>query len=289
MNTIRQILSEGRKRLESACVEDASLSADLLIAFVLNTERARLPLLWEDNAPPEAVERFFALVQRRIAHEPLQYLLGTWSFLDFSVKVGPEALIPRPETEELLLAVVAEIERARFRPDFTFVDICTGSGVLGIALARKFNQATGWISDISAEALRIAAQNLAINLPGQRSRVAALQGDLLSTFAENSLDLVIANPPYICSADISGLMPEVRDFEPILALDGGPDGLELIRTIFVQAVKCLRPGGILAFEHGHGQRQSILALAKGFGAFSLIDAADDLCGCERYVIIKAEK
>ncbi len=139
--------------------------------------------------------------------------------------------------------------------------------------------------DISARALQIAAKNLKLNKI-DRTRFKLLRADMLSSFAPQAIDLIVSNPPYIKTEELSQLMPEVRSYEPEMALDGGPDGLKLINKMLLQAKICLKVGGILAFEHGHGQRQQIMSLLEEMTCFSLIDARDDLCSRERIFILQ---
>lgn len=286
---LKDLIFASRKQLEQAEIEDAGLNSDLLAAHVLGTERSRLPLLWENDCPDKVVDRLNELVARRCQHEPLQYILSDWSFLQFAVKTRPGALIPRPETEEVYMALADELCSAALPPDFSFADICTGSGVLGIALAVNFREARGWLSDISASALAVAEENLNQTELSVRNRLSLLCADLLQAFCADSLDVIVANPPYICSGDMPELMPEVRDFEPWLALDGGADGLDFIRKILAAAPFCLRNGGLLAFEHGHGQRAEILQIIEKNKKFSLLKAGDDICGRERYFILRVTK
>jgi release factor glutamine methyltransferase len=286
MKNLREILLEARRRLCEANIEDAAMNADLIAAFLLQCDRGRLPLMWENNPDEEFCENFFTAVSRRCNHEPLQYILGIWPFLDFSLKTRPGALIPRPETEEVLLAAVEAIEKQSLPENFAFVDLCTGSGVMGIALARRYTKCYGWLSDISEEALKIAQSNVNFVDSTLAGRIKVLCADLLSCFAAESLDVIISNPPYIDSLDMPGLMPEVKDFEPSLALDGGKHGLELIEKMLIQAEKCLKPKGLLVFEHGHGQRDMIEDLLKNNKTLCIQKTGDDLCSKQRYFIIE---
>lgn len=282
-STIREHILAARQLLAGHQIEDAAFNADCLAAHVLGITNGRLPQFWNQPADDSFVVLFQQLLDRRCHNEPLQYLLGEWSFLDFDVRVGPGALIPRPETEEVFLAAAAEIARRPFADSFSFADVGTGTGILGIAMARKFAGATGFLLDISPAALQIAAANLQ-RFPEAAARLELRQNDLLSGFAPDSLDVVISNPPYIESAEVPVLQAEVSRFEPHLALDGGKDGLELIERLLAQAITVIRPGGLLIFEHGHGQRQNLTGLIGS--CWRLIAAADDLHGCERYFILE---
>ena len=286
LTTIREQIIAARKLLAECQIEDAAFNVDCLAAHVLCITNGQLPQFWNRPADDAFVGPFQQLLKRRCDNEPLQYLLGEWSFLDFDVTVGPGSLIPRPETEEVFMAAAAEIARRPFADKFSFADVGTGTGVLAIAMARKFAGATGFMLDISPAALQIAAANLQ-RFPELSARLELRQNDLLGGFAPDSLDVVISNPPYIKSAEVPVLQAEVSRFEPHLALDGGKDGLELVERLLQQALSVLRPGGLLVFEHGHGQRQHLKEMV-GPG-WLLIAAANDLHGCERYFILERGK
>ncbi len=283
MTTVRQAIVHARQLLIEADIEDAALNADLMAAQALVTDRSRLPLLWAESASPGFLEELELMVARRCRHEPLQYILGTWGFLDFAVKVGPGALIPRPETEEVFLAAVKAIETSAFAEKFVFADVGTGTGILGLALARRFEGSTGWLVDLSSEALGIAANNLQL-FPSLQPRINLVKGNLLSAFAARQLHVVISNPPYINHDEIAGLMPEVSEFEPHMALDGGGDGLDLIVSLIGQAADVLVGEGLLIFEHGHGQRAAIMQSLDS--RWADVVSGDDLCGRERFLILQ---
>lgn len=286
LTTIREQILAARRLLAECQIEDAAFNADCLAAHVLGITNGQLPQFWTRPVDAAFAVPFQQLLDRRCSHEPLQYLLGEWSFLDFDVTVGPGALIPRPETEEVFMAAAAEIARRPFADKFSFADVGTGTGILAIAMARKFAGATGFMLDISPAALQIAAVNLQ-RFPEVAARLELRQNDLLGGFAHDSLDVVISNPPYIESAEVPVLQAEVSRFEPHLALDGGKSGLELVERLLQQALSVLRPGGLLIFEHGHGQRQHLKEMV-GPG-WQLIAAANDLHGCERYFILERGK
>ena len=283
LTTIREQIIAARKLLTESRVEDAAFNADCLAAHVLGITNGQLPQLWNQPADDSFVRSFQQLLERRCCSEPLQYLLGEWSFLDFDVRVAPGALIPRPETEEVFMAAAAEIARRPFAANFSFADVGTGTGILAIAMARKFAGASGFMLDVSPAALQIAAANRQ-RFPEIAARLELRQNDLLSGFAPDSLDVVISNPPYIESAEVPILQAEVSRFEPHLALDGGKDGLELIDRLLKQAISVIKPGGLLIFEHGHGQRQRLNEMLNSH--WRVIAAADDLHGCERYFILE---
>ena len=281
--TVRQLILNARRELAGHQIEDAAFNADCLAARVLGVNNGSLLRFWETPATDQFCREFASLLHRRCQHEPLQYLVGEWGFLDFEVQVGPGALIPRPETEEVFLAAARAIDERPFKTGFRIADIGTGTGILGIAMARRFPGAAGFLVDLSAEALALAQGNLK-KFSEIEGRLALLQGDLLSAFADASLHMIISNPPYVVSEDIPNLQPEVSKFEPEMALDGGPHGIELIEQLLVEAWRVLLPGGLLVFEHGHGQRPELLKLTAS--RWQLLLAGDDLCGRQRYLVLE---
>lgn len=281
-DTVKQVMSQARGRLAEAGIEDVSFNVNCMAAAVLGVDIGRLPLHWPDPAEPDFVERLDEMIQRRCANEPLQYILRNWSFLDMTLVTRPGALIPRPETEEVFAAAVRAIELAGLPSDFLFADVGTGTGALGIALARRFIEARGLLIDISEAALEVTAENLSV-YSELYTRVGIVQSDLLSAVQRTGLHVIISNPPYVNRGDIAALMPEVRDHEPHLALDGGTSGLDVIERLLDQAAEKLFPGGLLIFEHGHGQRAAIKEMLGS--AWSLYQAGDDLSGRERYFIL----
>ncbi len=283
MSSVRQVILAARSELEQHDIDDAAFNADCLAAKVLRVSNGNLPGLWEKTASEEFCARLADLVQRRCRHEPLQYLVGEWGFLDFEVQVGPEALIPRPETEDVFMSAADAIDKRQFKSAFKFADVGTGTGVLGIAMVRRFAGARGCLVDLSEKALKLAEINTR-RFPESANRLNLLRGDLLASFKDASLQVVISNPPYIVADEVKSLQPEVSRFEPGMALDGGPTGLELIARMLQQAAGVLVSGGLMIFEHGHGQRE---ALKKMLGEdWRLLRAGDDLGGRERFFILE---
>ncbi len=286
MLTVRDLLREIVARLEAAGVSEPRPGAALLLAAVMNVERGRLPLIYPEPASYAQIALAREWTERRCRNEPVQYILGRWEFAGHPVLVGSGALIPRPETEEWLerLAVVlrAGIPAGR---RWMFADIGTGTGIIGLTLAAWFPDACGWLVDLSPDALGWAEKNIdAYTIV--RDRIGLARGDLTEALKTGSLDLLVSNPPYIDRDDMPGLMPDVRDWEPRLALDGGAGGLEPFRRLLADAARVLKPGGWFAVEHGHGQRKRILDLpAPGLGFFA---AYDDAAGLERCIVWRRE-
>ena len=284
--TIKALLNNAVQTLKQADIEDAKLNVNLIASKILRIDQTKLPLHWSETPSDYFISEFQTMLNRRLKHEPLQYILEEWSFLDFEINTLPGALIPRPETEEVFLAAVNAIKNNNIPTNFEFADIGTGTGILGIAMAKYFPNSVGYLVDISDKALEIAKTNL-IKYSELNSRLSLIKSDLLKTFNEDSLDVIISNPPYIDSKDIPALMPEVVDFEPLLALDGGNKGIEVINKLLIQSEKVLKNNGLLIFEHGHKQRNSIKEIISP--CWIIINEGNDFANNERYFILKINK
>ena len=284
--TIKETLNIALRDLEAAKIDDAKQNVNLIASKALNIEYTKLPLYWNQPVSDDFYKNFHAMLERRLKHEPLQYILGEWGFLDFDIKVGEGALIPRPETEEVFLAAAEAIKANSIKSDFKFADVGTGTGILGLAMAKYFPESIGYLIDISEEALKIAKSNLR-KYSELKSRLNLMKSDLLEVFQADSLDVIISNPPYIDSEDVKSLMPEVVDYEPHLALDGGVNGLEIIAKLLKQAEKVLKNNGLLIFEHGHGQRESLKKIFSS--CWSIIKEGKDFANNERYFILQIKK
>jgi len=276
---LAQALHEATEALQAAGIEDAWLEAEVLLRYTLNLDRAHLyACLQEDlSAGDQAV--FHTLLARRLAHEPTAYIVGQREFYGLDLETAPAALIPRPETELLVQEALA---RARHSEGLLIVDVGTGNGAIAVALAVHLRQAALVAIDLSREALALAARNARRH--GVESRISFLQADLLAPLAQ-PVDLIVANLPYVRSEDWEALPPEIREHEPRIALDGGPDGLREIGRLLEQAPSHLRPGGSLLVEMGFLQAAPALALAcrcfPGAAARILPDAA----GLERLLAV----
>lgn len=282
-NSIKELLNAAVQVLEKANIDDTKQNVNQMASKALNISYTRLPLYWQKPVSDSFLIEFDSMINRRLAHEPLQYILGEWSFLDFEVNVGEGALIPRPETEEVFLAAEKAIKAYSIRPDFHFADIGTGTGILGLAMAKNFSESIGYLVDISDKALEIAKSNLQ-KYSELKARLSLIKSDLLEAFKSDSLDVIISNPPYIDSEEVKSLMPEVVDYEPHLALDGGRNGLELIDKLLKQAEIVLKNKGLFIFEHGHGQRYEIKKLL--LPCWKIIEEGNDFADKERYFVLQ---
>jgi release factor glutamine methyltransferase len=283
--------------LEKSGVVDPLVDAELLVLHAAGIDRLRA---YMDN--PEAdlrlLSRINRLVKRRANGEPLQYIIGHVDFLGLEIRVGKGVLIPRPETEMLVEEAIKTVKRKELsvksseenpspithHPSQLFLDLCTGSGCISLALAKEFPAAKVYATDVSAKALKYAKGNAECN--GIKN-VIFLKGSLFTPVAEHmSFDLITANPPYISTSDISGLQREVREWEPLRALDGGEDGLDFYGEILSRAAGYLKEGGWIFFELGFGQSEAVAEIAVRSG-FKNIELIREFAGIDR--VLKAKK
>lgn len=236
----------------------ARLEAEVLLAAVLECPRIQLYALWDAEVDAAHRDRFRDFVRRRTEGCPVAYLVGKREFFSLEFDVDRRVLIPRPETEYLVGAALAF---GKLEPPTSFVDVGVGSGAIAVTLAKHWPLARGYGLDVDEGALAVAAVNVARHGVGDRLQL--LKSDFLSAALDaGPFDLVVANPPYVTTTDWRKLAPEVRDFEPRLALDGGADGLECYRRLIPQAAEVLRPGGALMLEIGAGQEPQLHDLLK---------------------------
>jgi release factor glutamine methyltransferase len=283
--TVPALLQRATATLEAGGIEAARPEAEWLLASLLGVERFALYLDPARRLSTPTIARYRDLVERRAAREPLQYLLGWEDFHGLRLRVTPDVLVPRPETEGL---VEWAIEVLAGRPDPVVADLGTGSGAIACAIARAVPSAEVLAVEISVGALAVASRN--VRELGLSARVRLLAGDLFAPLGSipASLDLVVANPPYLPSAVIPTLPIEVSRHEPRAALDGGPDGMAVLRRIVSGAPAFLRPGGCLLMEIGEEQAGPLASLMAAEG-FSGIRARRDLNRVERYIGGRWEK
>ena len=257
--------------------ERARLDAEALLLHIFREnapERNRAWLVAHWNSPTGHGAEFRALIERRLAGEPIQYIIGEAEFYGLPFRVTRDVLIPRPETEYLVEKVL-ELTASFTAP--RIVDIGTGSGAIAVVLAHKLPGARLTATDLSAPALKIARQNAVRN---GVARIRFLLGDLLAPVAEERFDIIVSNPPYVPTADRATLSVEVREYEPALALFAGDDGLDVYRRLIPAAFDALKPGGFVALEIGYGQSISIIELLARSG-FQRVEFIPDLQGIPR--------
>lgn len=279
--TIRRVLTWTAEDFAERGIESARLDAELIIAHALGLGRVALYL--DLDRPLSAAEReaIRALVLRRRKHEPVAYIVGHKEFWGRELEVSPAVLVPRPDTETVVERAL-EVLSAASDASLTVLDLCTGSGAIGLTLAAERPGVQVDVTDVSPEALLVAARNA--EALGVSSRVRVLQGDLFEALSgEEKYALITANPPYIPAPEMATLAPDVRDHEPHLALVGGADGLGFYRRIVAEAPRFLSPGGVLLMEVGAGQAPAVEALVVAAGWASETSRLRDLGGVERVV------
>jgi release factor glutamine methyltransferase len=254
------------------------LDAELLLGSALGIDRVRLVIESERRLNDSELGLYRSLIQRRRTGEPVAYILGRREFYGATFAVDRRALVPRPDTEML---VEVALERTRARSMYgRALDLCTGSGCVAVSFARARPTWRTTASDVSHDALGLAWENA--RRQGAAFSLRVVEGDLFAPVAGERFELVTANAPYIPSAELAELAPDIRDFEPRLALDGGEDGLDVIRRIVAQAAAHLEPGGVLALEVGHDQAGRVGELLAGAG-FTGVGVRRDYGGHERVV------
>ena len=253
--TVLEAIQKSAEFLGKKNVEAPRLQAELLLAHLLKMPRMKLYLNFDRALTVAETDALRECIKRRGQREPLQHINGSTSFCGFEMTVNRHALIPRPETEQLAELGWQFLATINHQPSIC-LDFCTGSGCIAIAIAAKCPNAKIVAADISREALALAQENAAQNKLAER--IEFLQGDGFAALATGAqFDLIVSNPPYIPSAEIETLEPEVRDFDPRLALDGGADGLNFYRLVAAQAKPFLKPDGKLMLEFGDGQADAI--------------------------------
>ncbi len=282
MKTIREIVAVASDRLrEAGIATSANLDARLLAQHVLGWDATRLLTHAGEAAPPNFDANYQPLVARRLAREPLAYITGQREFFGLEFEVTRDVLIPRPETEMIVEAVLASMPTIQL---FTMIDVCTGCGNIAVAVAHERTNARVVATDLSATALEVARRNAARY--GVENRVSFLHADLFGELT-GPVDVITANPPYVAERNAPGLQPEVANYEPGLALfGGGHEGLATIERLVSEAPALLRPGGGLIFEFGLGQEIEVEGLIRQQTELTLVDLKRDLQGIARTAIAR---
>ena len=281
--TIGETLSSARRRLMEAGIDDPGIEAEVLLRHALILDRGHLFQRLGDPLAEDDSRRFEALLQRRLAHEPTPYITGQREFYGLDFEVTSVALIPRPETEHLVEAAIELTRtRSRIRRGPLLADIGAGCGCIAVSLALNIPRSEVYATDVSPDALALAQRNAERH--GVAQRILFLRGDLLSPLPEY-VDVIVANLPYVKTDVWTALPPEIRDHEPRAALDGGPDGLAVIRRLLDEAPRFLRPRGAVCLEFGDGQTAALRALARDAFPGYAIEVRKDLAGLDRVLVI----
>lgn len=270
--TYREAVEFGTKCLTDAGVPDAALDAWYLLQMVCKIERSYYYVHGEEDITQDAQKEYEIAVQKRAEHIPLQYIIGEQEFMGLRFKVNSNVLIPRQDTETLVEQVLKIV-----KPGMKVLDLCTGSGCVLISVLKNAPELTGMGSDISKTALLVAKENAKLH----EVDAEWVRSDLFDNITE-TFDVIMANPPYIPTGEILSLMPEVRDFEPENALDGGADGLDFYRKIDGQVKDYLNPGGYVYMEIGYDQGEAVSELMRNAG-FTEVEVIKDLARNDRVV------
>ena len=271
MSTLKQLLQTGRELLKQQGIADANVDAWYLLTHVFGLTRTDLLLKGDMQADVVKSNLYMELIKRRSNHVPLQHITGSQEFMGLEFYVNEDVLVPRQDTEILVSEVLKICEQK------SVLDMCTGSGCIIISLALLGNLTEAVGVDLSEKALTVAAKNV----DKHKAQVKLIQSDLFSE-VEGSFDILVSNPPYIPSGDIPELMPEVKDFEPMLALDGSEDGLAFYRRISKRSKNHLKQGGLIFYEIGHNQGEAVKRILETEG-FTDVTIKKDLSGLDRVV------
>lgn len=285
--TYRQVLLKGQQLLEDWDIADSANDSFLLLEYVYGLSRTAYLINSNEEAPQELYDRYMQLIERRANHEPLQHITGSQEFMGLEFYVNEHVLIPRQDTEAAVLRALKIIENNGFS---NILDMCTGSGCIGISIQKlaaiKDESADIYPKAIKVEAVDKSPEALKIakrNNEALGASVEFVESDLFDNIDESKkYDLIISNPPYIRTADIAGLMEEVRDHEPRMALDGADDGLYFYKKISEEAYKRLISGGYIVYEIGMDQAQEVSRILEDNGFIDIV-VEKDLAGLDRVV------
>lgn len=270
--TYRETVNLGETVLSMADIAEAKTDAWLLLEMVCKIDRSFYYLHMEEDMPEEQMSEYQIALRKRAEHVPLQYIVGETEFMGLKFKVNSSVLIPRQDTETLVEEALKVV-----RPGMRVLDLCTGSGCVIVSILHNVSDVEGYAVDISKQALNVAKENARLNDVPVLFKHSDLFDHVTGTF-----DVIVSNPPYICTDEIAKLMPEVRDFEPMEALDGKEDGLYFYRKIIGQCKQYLNPEGHLLFEIGYDQGQKVSALMREIG-FHDVQVIKDLARKDRVV------
>lgn len=270
--TVRALIQWTTKYLASKGIEAPQLEARILLAHVLGTTQMDVMIRYDETPTDADRTAFRELIRRRVDGCPVAYLVGTREFYKLAFDVTPAVLVPRPDTETLVMEAIKFLGG---KPAANFLDLCTGSGCVAVSVAHKVRAATALATDVSTEALEVARRNAAKH--GVADRVAFAHGDLWAAVPEGrTFDAILTNPPYIARHEFATLTPDVRDHEPRLALDGGEDGLDFYRRIAADAGRFLKPGGVLLAEIGHTQEPAVRDLFAAAPGLTPLPSVKDM-------------
>lgn len=284
--TLAEAILYAADRLSGADITNARLDAEVLLAHIIRKDRVWLITHRDDRLDDDQQRALADAVRRRAGREPLQHILGNKEFWGLEFMVNSDVLIPRPETELIMETALAMV-RDRSRP-VRIIDLCTGSGCIAVCLAKELTAARVIATDASEKALAVARENARNH--GVSSRIRCLEGDLFEPLEEldvrGQIDIIVSNPPYVQTGDLSTLQPEVRDYEPRMALIAGPEGTEIATRIIGNAHGYLKQGGALIMEMGLGQSEALTRAVEATKAYAKPEILKDLAGIERVIVAR---
>jgi len=270
-------------------IDSPRLTAEILLAHKLNVDRITLYLNFDQPLTENELTGYRTLIKRRLQREPLQYIVGIQEFWSLEFAVTPQALIPRPETELLVEQAIERLKAVISEGNKTpsILDLGTGCGAIAISLAKAVQQVRLWATDISADALKLARLNAEKH--GVSDKIKFLQGNLWEPLLDEGVtfDIILSNPPYIGAEEFENLSPEVRDYEPRLALNGHKDGMTYIQTIILEAPVFMKPGGWIMLEMAPGQTEKALGLIGDIKDYGEKTRIKDYS--HRYRVVMAQK
>jgi release factor glutamine methyltransferase len=282
VDTLGLLARRGAKYLVDHSVPNASNNAEWILCHAMDFGRLDLFLRSREVPPDDKARKFWDNIQRRARREPLQYILGTTEFMSLSFFTPRGVFVPRPDTEVLVELAEARLRRAPIEESLEILDLCTGSGVVAVSLAARIPNLTALAIDSSGLSIQATSMNAELN--GVGGRVEAIESSAAAFLDSDpaAFAAIVCNPPYIERDGVTALPPEVRDHEPLAALDGGADGLNFYREVMPKAPFWLRPGGFAAFEIGDSQGPTVSGLMSGAG-FSDVAVTPDYAGRDRVV------
>ncbi len=276
------------KHLTSHDIPSAFTEAEYLLAYTLKCEKKDILKLHDKVLEEDEIKRFKEVIDRRVKREPSQHIIGEEEFWGLTFKVTPDVLIPRPETQLLVKEALKDARAHEPDPNKLILDICTGSGCIAVCMSLELKKSQVYAVDISEKALEVARENAKRH--GLDKRLTFLQGDLLHPIEplgfQNKVDMVLSNPPYVSKKMVDILQPEIKHYEPMLAVAGGEDGFDFYRRIIPESAKYLKPGGSLILEIGYGQTDGTVALLEQEKVFEGIEVKKDFAEIDR--VIKAK-
>jgi release factor glutamine methyltransferase len=285
---IKDLLEVTAEYLKNKDIDSPRLCAEILLAYQLKTTRIKLYLNFDQPVSEKDLNEYRSLIQRRLKREPVQYITGVQEFWSKEFMVGPQVLIPRPETEVLVeqtLALLGSKKADEATGVPSILDVGTGSGAVAVSLAGELPDADIWASDLSAEALEIAKANARKH--GVEEKIHFIKSDIFSALDPSQrFNVIVSNPPYIPSKDLDGLQPEVSKYEPRTALDGGENGLFFINKLILAGKEFLKPRGWLLMEMGPFQIARTLEMVEKEGSYGEKMAVQDYSRCNRVVMAR---